>query len=314
MDLGEKLDAKVREILQGACDDTNKKIKYLGDQISNHPSLRSYGERAIETLQRPGVMAALVFFRTAGMGIPESIVEKWVATNDFGTPHARFKPAFLSDSIYKYHPVLYWTASPTVKLFDVYLGTDKMGHFFQQGYTYYLTFEGQRQLGLDDQSALEYLVTSGRFSEETYFGKSLGAGMSRADLVANYAGLKFYINLTEPLGIPGAGASILIQQKEARQDISFKTWQLNPDRKEIMRPFISDHLNEALNPSSYGYVNYQLFFGRIQRTCKSWFEKYPSLSRQDVEHQLKELSTWHGENYGHPGHFDGVISLANACF
>lgn len=311
-DLGEKLDTHLREIIQKACADTNGKIEYLIEQAHKRPSLSSYAQQAAEALQRPAFISALVFFRT-GMGIPESTVEKWLGTYDFGMPDVRFKPSW-SESIFKYRPLYYQFTSQTVNVFGVHLGTDKMGHFFQQGYTYYLRFEGQRQLGLDDKSALENLLMSGVFSEYTYFGKGVTGGMSRADLATNYAGMKFYMNLTEKLDIPGAGDPILDQQKQTRHDMAFKTWRLNPDRKEIMRPFISDHMNEALNPSSYGYVNYKLFFGQVQTRCPSWFQKYPKLSRQDVEHQLKELSTWHGENYGHPGHYDGVISLANACF
>ena len=86
-----------------------------------------------------------------------------------------------------------FTESPTIRLTkrlgvllrigDVHVGSDKFGHFFSEGYSYYELYTDD-----DPHSAIEY----GKLTEETYYGELTTGVFSYADLVANINGLRFW--------------------------------------------------------------------------------------------------------------------------
>lgn len=98
----------------------------------------------------------------------------------------------LPQSIYR---DFFWQASPTlmwsermaavIELNGVEMGADKLGHFFTEGYSYFLATE---QLTKDIESALLF----GEWSEAVYFGAQTTGVFSYADLVANTQGLRFW--------------------------------------------------------------------------------------------------------------------------
>jgi hypothetical protein len=78
-----------------------------------------------------------------------------------------------------------------------------------------------------------------------FFGLTMVGVYSNADMAANYAGLKFYLNLARPVVVNGRRLPPMLVK---RQDL----WELNPALPaNFLRPFITDHLNEAMNPSLY---------------------------------------------------------------
>jgi hypothetical protein len=95
-----------------------------------------------------------------------------------------------SDSIYRDFD---FTETPSISLTerlavllrigDTYLGADKLGHFFTEGYAYY-----ERYLAEGEQSALLY----GDLTESSYFGELTTGIFSFADLTANLNGLRFW--------------------------------------------------------------------------------------------------------------------------
>ncbi len=86
-----------------------------------------------------------------------------------------------------------FTESPTISLTkylavllrvgDVYLGSDKFGHFFTEGYTYYEIYSD-----VNEYSALQF----GDLSESTFYGELATGIFSYADLAANLNGLRFW--------------------------------------------------------------------------------------------------------------------------
>lgn len=86
-----------------------------------------------------------------------------------------------------------FTESPTIRLTkrlgvllrigDVHVGSDKFGHFFSEGYSYYELYTDD-----DPHSAIEY----GKLTEKTYYGELTTGVFSYADLVANINGLRFW--------------------------------------------------------------------------------------------------------------------------
>lgn len=71
----------------------------------------------------------------------------------------------------------------------VYVGADKFGHFFDQGYEYYRKMKKTKSL----QNSLDYGVQL----EEGMYGLSSTGIKSYGDLVANYNGLKFWQEIVD---------------------------------------------------------------------------------------------------------------------
>lgn len=110
--------------------------------------------------------------------------------------------------------LLFSSYEPSIRLNHLCIGTDKLGHFFQQGWEYYqiavLDGKGEevaRRYGewlegvaaraayADDES---YFLRqrSGRAAGYGGFGRTTSGVISHADLAANVAGLHFYQDLT----------------------------------------------------------------------------------------------------------------------
>lgn len=98
----------------------------------------------------------------------------------------------LQQSIYR---DFYWQASPTlvwsermaavIRVNDIEIGTDKLGHFFSEGYSYFmLTGNLTRDV--------EHGLLFGEWSESVYFGAQTTGVYSFADLAANFQGLRFW--------------------------------------------------------------------------------------------------------------------------
>lgn len=77
----------------------------------------------------------------------------------------------------------------TIKLGGEYIGTDKLGHFFDQGFEYYKRWT----LNESEVDALQI----GKGSEESFFGKATTGVKSYGDLSANYSGYLFWRKVNE---------------------------------------------------------------------------------------------------------------------
>ena len=118
---------------------------------------------------------------------------------------------------------------PTIRVNGVYIGTDKIGHFFSQGRKFYRRY---RRMGDETQAARWSIVT-----ETGLFGRLTTGVLSNADLVANYEGYRFYRSLFEAGVVHGK--------------VAIFRWL--DDRPVRQRAFTwADHINpfwdEALNP------------------------------------------------------------------
>lgn len=98
----------------------------------------------------------------------------------------------LQDSIYQDFA---WQESPTlvlsermasvIKVGATEIGTDKLGHFFTEGFSYFVVSD---QLHRSIESSLLF----GEWSESVYFGAQTTGVYSFADLTANFQGLRFW--------------------------------------------------------------------------------------------------------------------------
>lgn len=72
-----------------------------------------------------------------------------------------------------------------------YIGADKFGHFFDQGFEYYEIVNKN----LDSKVGIEAALNYGIELEDGYYGMETTGIKSYADLSANYSGLKFWMSL-----------------------------------------------------------------------------------------------------------------------
>ncbi|MCU1290097.1 MAG: hypothetical protein JWN60_2326 [Acidobacteria bacterium] len=253
---------------------------------------------------------ALEVYKQLGAGtIPFTKSGSWMESHVFNAQPARYKTKY-EDSIFFITPANYLTISKTVNLYGVQFGTDKIAHFFQQGYTYYKKYNRALAVGATPSEAAKKAVRWGQMTERTFYGTLVSGVYSNADLFANYAGMKFYQNLTRPLVIGE-------QTKSAVFVLEDGIWKFNENaaaRENLLKPFISDHLNEALNPSIFlpglrSYVRRAV----KKRSCVQWTSLYPNLSQKDAVDKAEMLKRWNGEDYGFTGsaHF---VTIANSCF
>jgi cytohesin len=209
--------------------------------------------------------------------------------------------------------------SATIKVYGTHLGTDKIGHFTDMGRHYYHGYIKAKRNGATDEQALDAAIAVGNkgvfFAEEGALGYLSAGAYSNADMVANYLGLQFYRNLTEPVSLKGELQPPMLEKAGAYWRIAD---HVAPD-SDFFRVFISEHLNEALNPSHFekgmraairkavrerrNMVLWRYRDAHGQRRPPAWFEQ-----------KAKELRTYYGRDYGHRGPADELITVADACF
>jgi hypothetical protein len=259
-------------------------------------------------------LARRVYEALAGGGLPECKIEQWVQRQRFRMldgQSALFRMncarGVYGDSLLT-KPLFLIDLSPTINVHDSYMGTDKLGHLFQQGYEYYMEYRREELRGGGERRALGRAVRLGVDQERGIFGEGLIGVFSNADLAANYAGLKFYLNLTRPVSVGGRSLPPLLVR---RYD---GLWALNGERAaaDFLRPFVSDHFNEALNPSRFCDQMRPTVRANLRRRVDRLLAFYRTTAEQ-ARAKVDQLWTWHGEDYGHCG-LDRVVTIADNCF
>lgn len=229
----------------------------------------------------------------------------------FAAQPARYKTDYRK-SIFFTSPINYLTISETVNLYGTQFGTDKIAHFFQQGYAYYKIYNRAAAHGLAPEQAARKAVRWGQLTERTYYGDLISGVYSNADLFANYIGMKFYQGLTRQIKIGDATRpAILI--------LTGGIWTVNERvnlREQLIKPFLTAHLDEALNPSVFiKLFGLHSFVRRVVRkqSCVQWLKTYPNFSQADFEASSRALRLLHGEDYGFKGG-DDLITISSVCF
>jgi len=208
------------------------------------------------------------------------------------------------------------TVSADGKLF----GTDKIIHFINLGRIYHSKYLSARKHGADESDSVAQAVhlSSGSnffLSEGTLLGMYTTGIWSNADLAANYAGFKFYRNLTEQVGIGNKVMPPILVRQGAYWRINE---QVQPD-SDFFTAFITPHWNEALNPNVYAAVTGKRVRGMVRSRCPDaldWYrdERGRVLERTEFVEIEEELSTFYGEQYGYRSDETHEISIAATCF
>jgi hypothetical protein len=249
-------------------------------------------------------------YQKTGTGLLETPLEHAIHYGDFPGRNVRFEPS-LDESIYTgtFSPFLltHLFDVPTVRLYGIDLGTDKISHIFQEGYEYYKRYADARERGMDEAAAIASAIEFGVGEERGLYGIMTTGIYSNGDLAANYAGFKFYRNLLHEVRIGERTIAPILRREGAR-------WIVDPDRDtpELLRPFISEHLNEAYNPSRY-FFNVELLTKRVRNRCARWFQQVPDFDETTYSATLQRVKTWFGEPYGWDLPDDRAVSLLE-CF
>lgn len=171
------LDLEVNRLIQQALDRANSRVM-------------EFNPKKATRWQQPGCDATRLYEKLI-LEFGESIEGRLEAYAEESNLLSRRKVA-LQESIYRGFS---WQSSPTLVLSErmasvitlagVEIGTDKLGHFFSEGYSYFLVTDQLRK-------SLESGLLFGEWSESVYFGAQTTGVYSFADLTANFQGLRFW--------------------------------------------------------------------------------------------------------------------------
>ena len=204
----------------------------------------------------------------------------------------------------------------TVSAGGVLFGTDKIIHFINVGRIYHARFLDAVGQGLAEPNAALHAVNATAanplLSEDGLLGLYTTGIRSNGDLAADYAGLKFYRNLTEPVRLGPARLPPMLQRDGAHWRVVVQ------DEDTVFTRFVSPHWNEVLNPNSYlDYVGARVrsVVGSRCDDVADWFRdgRGQPLGTAWFAARQVELATFHGEPYGHQLPAEHPVSVADIC-
>ena len=217
--------------------------------------------------------------RKLGGPWPVDRLERWAMRSD----EVERLPTTRRESMYGQLPIRatrtarFFGFGRTIKLNDVLIGTDKIGHFFSQGrkfYRRYLRYRDEREAG---RRAV--------MTERLLFGRLMTGIFSNADLVANYEGYRFYRGLFHD-GVVGDRPALMTWRDGMPERVRDFTWA----------DHVNDFWDEALNPNAYSRT-----FGRhLERWLLGHCEVYRAHPERFAVSDVDGLS----ERYAHIGLID----------
>ncbi|MFN0278000.1 MAG: hypothetical protein ACKVRN_05285 [Pyrinomonadaceae bacterium] len=298
-DVGDEVTDHVEQQLLRAIEKVNREIATRSScikKISEKP--KGCGSLAKETekltyLRSNRALADEFAELLAGDNLTTTKFGGWMYKHKFRGQPDRYKTSY-GHSIYILSPANYATISPTVRLYGVEFGIDKLEHFFQQGYQY---FEIERKALAKEatpEQALKKAISWGKKTERTYYGLLTSGVYSPADLAANYAGMRFYHRLTTAVRTGETTFAPLAVLADGY-------WKRNSGSPSdtLLKPFISDHFNEAFNPSAFRFTLVRSVRRTVRKyACEDWRKWHPDLTAEAMLETSKKLQLWHGEDYG----------------
>ena len=314
-DIGEEVTEYVIDNLENAITVVNKDIVRSKNCLANKKTRVTHcssAETERKTLARLLSADAITdeLYRSVGDGsLLVTKFGKWMRSHKFRAQPASYKPGY-KESIFVALPSNYLTISPTIRMYGVEFGVDKLEHLFQQGYEYHKIRLESLADGQKPEKAVEKAILWGQKTERTYFGTLVSGVFSNGDLYANYAGMKFYQGLTAGLEINGVRRPPMV----TFNDDKWKVARNSILREWLLQPFITEHMNEALNPSGYTLILIRSIRRTIKKnSCPEWHRQYPMLSKAALKRKTLSLQRWNDEDYGFTRK-KRMIDLAEMCF
>jgi hypothetical protein len=204
----------------------------------------------------------------------------------------------------------------TIKVHGQYMGVDKITHFTTMGTWYYSYYQWARSSGKSREEAISTARSIGQHGpiSEHWLVGGIPAGIySNADMAANYVGLLFYINVTEPVKIAGETRPPMVVREGDH-------WKLQPHvQPGYFAMFVSPHFDEVLNPCLYEWTFREQVRAAIGARREAILARYTrerpgAHSPQDFDNVFAYCQTYYGEDYGHSGQTEHLITVARTCF
>jgi hypothetical protein len=208
----------------------------------------------------------------------------------------------------------------TINVDGTLIGTDKIIHFIHLGRIYHLDYlSGQKRGQSEAQAVAQAIQLSAGpnlfLSENALLGMVVTGIRSNGDLAANYAGFKFYRNLTETVRIGDRSMPPML----TRDGLHWRVGEQVRADSDFFSAFITPHFNEALNPNSYAVLVDARVRGLLAARCQAVLAFYRdqrgrTRDRRQFERIARELSTFYGEEYGYRDDGANTVSIATTCF
>lgn len=305
-DVGDEVTEYVQLQLELVVDELNADIERHEKCIESRTKGCDSAEKEREKLAKLHSHAGLaeaVYERLAGGNLMTTKFGKWMNSHEFRSQPARYKAPY-SESIYALNPFNYATLSPTVHLYGQDLGIDKLEHLFQQGYQYFKIYNEELAKGQTSEKATQKAIQWGQKTERTYYGLMTSGVYSNADMFANYVGMKFYHRLGSPITIGSKRYEALFEFRSGR-------WQ-GKQIDDLLKPFVGEQMNEALNPSSYRLTLIRSVKRSAKKTCSEWESVHPGMFPARFADASEQLHSWNGEDYGFTAR-ERTVNLAEIC-
>jgi hypothetical protein len=209
---------------------------YLNEQAERFVHLRN--RRTVPTETREEM--AMDFFGYLFEGLHKSRVRSFCFTSELVD---RYPPNDVSPWQYQRQSIYRELSFPfvlpmarTIRLGDVYLGIDKIGHFFGFGRRYYSQYLRKIQSGATEEEAVESVIRRGLFQESSLVGGLVDGIFSYGDLEANFQGMQLVKQLAS------GTAPCFVQDENG-------DWALEGAIDIV--PFITPDMDESWNNSHY---------------------------------------------------------------
>ena len=301
-DIGPAASSRLYEVLEHIVAQTNSEIRMLQPRAKNS----RLAAAKLASRRNDSYLVDLIYDKT-GPGFPRWMRWSQLPVDIKPMQYKEFRPwKTVYWLVFSQSPLFIIGLAPTINMYDYYFGTDKLGHFFMMGHTYYKIYMFYLNHWKSAEKAHAAIVTYGQFLEQTYLGTLINGVYSNGDLAANYAGWKFYMNIGHPVKIGSKTLPPILVFNNNQWEFS-----KHVTRENLLKPYISDNLNEAYNPCRYSFMRGQIR-RQIKKRCGEWIER-KGLTKQIVEAKLEETRLWHGENYGHWLPASNAVTL-NTCF
>lgn len=164
----------------------------------------------------------------------------------------------------------YLPMARTIRLGEVYLGTDKVSHFLGYGRRYYKKYVKLREKGLSDHEAQLKVIRWGLTRELSVVGRVVDGITSYGDLEANFQGMRMGIDMSSE-------SNPLFRLEDGE-------WSLL--RKLDVLPYITPDMDESYNTNHYWLLRKRFVLPILRE------EIVPRLDEPAVQERYRTYSQW----------------------
>ena len=229
----------------------NAKIELeLGQLLARLNSRRSWRTLTCESVSRrlARELRMLVFHPIEMWASNTSLIERVPAS---GEEELAYRAASLLGNARVFDAGTWLPPAPTLEVNGIRIGTDKLAHFFSGGGSYQRYVMRARKWGMSDAEAQTKVIDHGIFSEQTYLGKTSSGVFSRADLEANYQGMRFFLGMCD-------GDDPLLERSDSG-------WQLT--RPIDFADYVTIEWDESFNNGGYSRYRWKRVLPILRQYC-----------------------------------------------